>query len=184
MYRYPEKAKSVIANMLEEMEAKDVIEPFTAAWLSPIILVRKPDNSQRTCLDYRGVNTHLQTDIHPLPKLEELVESASGKRYYASLDMKDAYYQVELDEESRDLTTFSDGVSLYRFKRLPFGLSCSPAIFSRVMGNILTPLIKKGWVKNHLDDIIVRAPSSQTLIQRLEELFKLFAEKGVKLNVK
>ena len=112
------------------------------------------------------------------------MESASGKRYYASLDMKDAYYQVELDEESRDLTTFSDGVSLYRFKRLPFGLSCSPAIFSRVMGNILTPLIKKGWVKNYLDDIVVWAPSFQTLIQRLEELFKLFAEKGVKLNVK
>ena len=110
------------------------------------------------CLDYRKVNTHLQVDIHLLPLLEEMVENAAGNHYYASLDMKDAYYQVELDEESRDLTTFSDGVSLYRFKRLPFGLSCSPAIFSRTMGNILAPLIKLGWVKNYLDDIVVWAP--------------------------
>lgn len=184
MYRYPEKAKKIIAEMLEDMESKNIIESSTAAWLSPIVLVRKPDNSQRMCLDYRKVNTHLQIDIHPLPKLEELVESASGNQYYASLDMKDAYYQVELDEDSRDLTTFSDGVSLYRFKRLPFGLSCSPAIFSRVIGNILAPLVKKGWVKNYLDDIVVWAPSFDELVERLEELFRLFADKGVKLNVK
>ena len=184
LYRYPERAKELIANMLTEMEEKDIIEQSSAAWLSPIVLVRKPDNSQRMCLDYRKVNTHLQTDIHPLPRLEELVESASGNEYYASLDMKDAYYQVELDEESRDLTTFSDGISLYRFKRLPFGLSCSPAIFTRVIGNVLAPLVKKGWVKNYLDDVVVWAPTFALLTQRLEELFKLFIEQGVKLNVK
>ncbi|XP_076037035.1 uncharacterized protein LOC143022621 [Oratosquilla oratoria] len=47
MYRYPEKAKQIISDLLEDMEAKDIIEPSTAAWLSPIVLVRKPDNSQR-----------------------------------------------------------------------------------------------------------------------------------------
>ena len=135
------------------------------------------------CLDYRKVDTHLQTDIYPLPRLEELVESASGNQYYASLDMKEAYYQVELSEESRDLTTLSDVVSLYRFKRLPFGLSCSPTIFSVITGNVLAPLIKKGWVKSYLDDV-VWAPSFKVLVQRLEELFKLLTEKGVKLNVK
>ncbi len=83
------------------------------------------------CLDYRGVNKHLATDIYPLPRLEELVEMASGNKYYATLDLKEAYFQVELEENSRDLTTFSDGVSLHRFKRLPFGLSCSPTIFFR-----------------------------------------------------
>ncbi len=79
------------------------------------------------CLDYRGVNKTLAMDIYPLLRLEELVEMASGNKFYATLDLKDAYFQVMLDEDSRDLTTFSDGVSLYRFKRLPFGLSCSPA---------------------------------------------------------
>ncbi|XP_076061233.1 uncharacterized protein LOC143037014 [Oratosquilla oratoria] len=57
MYRYPEKAEQIISDLLEDMEAKDIIEPSTAAWLSPIVLVRKPDNSQRMCLDYRKVNT-------------------------------------------------------------------------------------------------------------------------------
>ncbi len=76
------------------MEEKGVIEPSTAAWLSPIVLVSKPDGSKRMCLDYRGVNKHLATDIYPLPRLEELVEMASGNKYYATLDLKEAYFQV------------------------------------------------------------------------------------------
>ncbi len=95
------------------------------------------------CLDYREVNSHLTTDIYPLPRLEELVETALGNQYYATLNLKDAYFQVMLGEESRDVTTFSGGVSLYKFKRLPFGLNCSPAIFSRQMATTLSPLLSK-----------------------------------------
>ncbi len=111
-YRYLEKAKEIIADLLQDMEARDIIEPSTAAWLSPIVLVTKPDGSKRMCLDYREVNSHLTTDIYPLPRLEELVETASGNKYYATLDLKDACFQVMLDEESRDVNAFSDGVSL------------------------------------------------------------------------
>ncbi len=70
-YRYPEKAKAIIADLLKDMEERDIIEPSTAAWLSPIVLVNKPDSSKRMCLDYRGVNKHLAVDIYPLPRLEE-----------------------------------------------------------------------------------------------------------------
>ncbi len=94
------------------------------------------------CPDYRKVNQQLLVDIHPLPILDELVETVAGNKHYATLDMKDAYYQVMLDEESRDLTTFSEGVALYRFKRLPLGLSCSAAIFARQLAKVLAPLVK------------------------------------------
>ncbi len=100
------------------------------AWLSPIVLVNKPSGEKRMCLEYRKVNKQLVTDVHPLPNLEELLENVAGNQYYATLDLNDAYFQVMLDEESRNLTTFSEGISLYIFKRLPFGLSCSPSIFA------------------------------------------------------
>ncbi len=135
------------------------------------------------CLDYRRVNQHLSVDIHPLPKLDKLVESAAGNNYYATLDMKDAYYQVMLDEESRDLTTFSEGVALYRFKRLPFGLSCSAAIFARQLAKVLAPLLKENWIRSYLDDIIIYAPTYNTLLQRLDKLFKHMTEVGIKLNL-
>ncbi len=94
------------------------------------------------CLDYRKVNKQLTIDIHSLPNLEELVERVAGNQYYATLDLKDAYYHVLLDEESRDLTTFFEGINLYRFKRLPFGLSCSASVFIRQLQDALAPLFR------------------------------------------
>ncbi len=108
IYRYPEKAKEIIASILKESEERDIIEKSTAAWLSPIVLVNKPSGDKQMC----KVNKLLTTDILPLPNLEELIEQVAGNQYYSTLDLKEAYYQVMLDEESRDLTTFSEGISL------------------------------------------------------------------------
>lgn len=135
------------------------------------------------CLDYRKVNQQLVTDIHPLPNLEELVENSSGNEYYATLDLKDAYYQVMLDEASRDLTTFSEGISLYRFKRLPFGLSCSASIFARQLHGALAPSLKQGWVESYLDDDMVCAPDYESLLQRLRKTFCHMKEVAIKLNL-
>ncbi len=68
------------------MEDRDIIERFTAAWLSPIVLVNEPDGSKRICLDCRHVNKHLATDVYPLPRLEEVVEQTAGHPYFVTLD--------------------------------------------------------------------------------------------------
>ncbi len=183
VYRYPERAKRLIADMLQNMDDQEIIERSTAAWLSPIVLVNKPDGSKRMCLDFRHVNKHLAIDIYPLPQLEELVEQAAGHPYYITLDMRETYFQILLDEESRDLTTYSEGVTLYRFRLLSLGLHCSPDIFSRRMASMLAPLPKQGLVKNYLDDPILRAPNFPELLARLSKLFQLLTENGVKLNL-
>ncbi len=92
--------------------------------------------------------------------------------------MREAYFQI-----GRDLTAFSDGVTLYRFRRLPFGLSCSPAIFTRHMATLLSTLLKEGWIKNYLDDLIIWAPDISLPTQRLRKTFTLLKENGVKLNL-
>ncbi|CAL4235800.1 unnamed protein product, partial [Meganyctiphanes norvegica] len=124
-FRHPERAKEIILNLVEDMSSKDVIEPSTASWLSPVVLVSKQNSvSKRFCIDFRRVNLQLRVDLGVLPRLDDLIEAAAGHRYYVTVDLKEAYYQVLLDEASRDITTFSDGCTLFRFKRLPFGLSC------------------------------------------------------------
>ncbi len=173
----------MIAEMLQDMEDRQIIEKSTSAWLSPIVLVKKSDGSKQMCLDYSHVDKHLATDIYPLPRLEELVDHAAGHNFYATLDMHEAYFQIILDENSRDLTAFSDGLTLYRFRRLSFGLSWSPAIFTCHMATLLSPLLKEGWIKNYLDDLIIWAPDLSSLTQRLRKTFTLLWENGVKLNL-
>ena len=183
-FRHPEKAKEIILNLVDDMKEKDVIEPSNSAWLSPIVLVSKPNSStKRFCIDFRRVNTQLRVDLGVLPKLDELVEAAAGHRYYITVDLKEAYYQVVLDEESRDITTFSDGCNLYRFKRLPYGLSSSSAVFSRALAIVLAPLAREKWIKSYLDDIILWAEDFDTLIVRMEKVFERFETMGLKLNL-
>ncbi len=88
-----------------------------------------------------------------------------------------------LDEENRDLTTFSEGISLYGFKRLPFGPSCSASIFVRQLQGALAPVLKQGWVKSYLDDVIVCAPNFDCLLQRLGQVFEQMEAVGIKLNL-
>ena len=112
-----------------------------------------------------------------------MVENASGQEFCATPDLKDAYCQVVSQESSTNITTFTDGVTLYRFKHLPFGLSSSPAIFSRIMNNLLVYLSKQVWVKNYLHDGIVWVPSFEELVQYIDEPLHHFYIYGVKLNV-
>ncbi len=162
MYQYPEQARDIISSMLSDMEDQEC---------------------KRMCLDYRHVKKHLTTDINLLPRLAELIVQAANHKYCVTLDMKDAYIQILLDPKNRDLTTFNDGVSLCKFRRLPFGLNYSLAIFSRCMAAILAPLLKEGWLRNYLDDLILWESDFDVLLERVKRLFTLLIEYGLKLNL-
>lgn len=94
-----------------------------------MIVFRLPKDKQETTRRHPSTTT-----------FRRVVEIASGSEFCVTLDLSEAYHQVVLESESRDLTTFSDGTALYRFKILPFGLNCSPAIFSGQIANVLATL--------------------------------------------
>ena len=183
-FRHPEKAKEIILNLVDDMRNKDVIEPSTASWLSPVVLVSKNNTTtKRFCVDFRRVNAQLRCDLGVLPRLDELIEAAAGHRYYVTIDLKEAYYQVVLDEISRDITTFSDGCNLYIFKRLPYGLSSSAAVFSRALAEVLASLARENWIRSYLDDIIIWAEDFLSLLDRMEKVFDRCETMGLKLNL-
>ncbi len=158
--------------MLQDMEKRKIIESSTAAWLSPIAIVSKPDGSKRMGLDYRHVNKHL-TAASPARRIS----------WANTLDMKDAYFQIPLDEECRDLITFSDGVTLYWLRRLPFALNCSSATFSRRTASLFNLQLKEVWIKYHFHDLILMVPNIITLLESLEQLLYLLIQNGIKLNL-
>ncbi len=134
-------------------------------------------------VNYRHVNKPLATDVYSLLRLEELVDQAAGHNSYATLDIRVFYFQIILDGNSRDFTASSDEVTLFRFRRLTFGQSCSPAIFTRHMAVLLSPLLKESWIKNYLDDLIIWVPDFTSLTQRLRKKFTLLEENDDKLNL-
>ncbi|GBN99368.1 Transposon Ty3-I Gag-Pol polyprotein [Araneus ventricosus] len=100
-------------------------------WVSNLIVVEKTDGSIRLCLDPKDLNKVIKRDYVLIPKIEELVPNLTNKKVFSVLDFKDGFFQIELDDKSSDLCTFSSPFGCYKFLRLPMGLSCAPEIFPK-----------------------------------------------------
>ena len=84
--------------------------------------VVKQDSTIRLCGDYRiTINKAAKVDAYPLPRVEELFAALSGGKYFTKLDMSQAYLQLQLDEQARELVTINTHRGLYQYTRLPFG---------------------------------------------------------------
>ena len=108
------------------------------------MVVRKPNGRNQLCGDFKvTVNPVLKTDIYPLPKPEELFHALNGGSKFSKLDLAEAYLQIELDEEPGKMVVINTHRSLYRYECLPFGLSCAPAIFQKIIDQIIADI--PGW---------------------------------------
>ncbi|XP_055604219.1 uncharacterized protein K02A2.6-like [Uranotaenia lowii] len=152
--RIPIPLEEAANRKLEQLLVKDIIEvkQGPASWVSPLVVVGKSNGEPRICLDLRRVNEAVLRERHPMPVVDEYLARLGKGKYWSKLDIKEAFLQVELAEESRDVTVFITNKGLFRFKRLPFGLVTAPELFQKVMDQILAGCEGTYW---YLDDVIV-----------------------------
>ena len=86
------------------MMGSNVIRHSTSPWAAPVILVEKKGGEQRFCLDYRKLNSLTKKDSFPLPRLDDTLNSLYGKKFFTTLDLASGYWQIELDESSKEKT--------------------------------------------------------------------------------
>ena len=85
-----------------------------------MVLVRKKDGSLRFCIDSRHLNAQTKKDTYPLPRMQETMESMVGTQHFSCMDLKSGFWQVKMDEESRQYTAFTVGsMGIYEFLRMP-----------------------------------------------------------------
>lgn len=168
---------------VKEMFQSGIIEPSTGPWCSPIVLVRKKDGSTRFCVDYRKLNSLTKKDAYPLPRLDATLDHLAGSTWFSTLDLKSGYWQVEIDELSKEKTAFSVGKGLWQFRVMPFGLCNAPATFQRLMEAVLSELpLQTALV--YIDDILVHAKDFEQEVTNLEVVFQRLRDANLKLNPK
>lgn len=167
---------------LNKLLSQGIVERSESPWSSPIILVKKKDQTYRFCVDYRKLNMVTERDAYPLPYISSTLDKLRDARYLSSLDIKTAYFQVPLAESSRPLTAFTvPNRGLFQFKRLPMGLANSPATFQRLIDRILGPELEP-YVFVYLDDIIVVTQTFEKHIEMLTEVFKRLKKANLTLS--
>ena len=138
----PYALKSRVEQALENLVSKGVLEAVQLSeWAAPIVPVVKRDGSIRVCGDYKlTLNQVAQVDTYPLPLIQDIFASLANGKSFTKLDLAHAYQQLILDDDSRPYTTINTHRGLFRYTRLPFGVSAAPAIFQRTMESLLAGL--------------------------------------------
>ena len=177
----PFALKPAVEKVLEQWVDKGVIKPVnTSEWATPLVIVPKPNGEIRLCCDYK-VTVNPQLDIHqyPLPRPDELFSVLNGGEKFSKLDLKDAYLQLMLDEESKKCLTICTHKGMFQFARLPFGVASAPAIFQQTMEEVLQGI---EGVAVYLDDILITAPNEAEHLKRIERVLERLQTNGLRVK--
>lgn len=181
--RYSEFENEEIEKQVAEWLNKGIVRTSSSPWRSPLVVVSKKDGGKRICNDYRKLNSITKKDGYPLAWIEEIFDALAGATIFSKMDAKSGYHQIDLAERDKEKTAFSCKLGTFEYNKMPFGLVNAPAIFQRVMDNILKPYLWK-FVVVYLDDIIVYSRTPQEHEAHLKTVKDLLNRKGLVLNDK
>ena len=128
--RLPFNQRDMFQKMLQGMLRQGIVEPSGGAWASPIVLVKKKDGFFRFCVDFRRLNSVTKKDVHPLPRIDDALDTLAGSKWFSTLDLASGYWQVEMDPADREKTAFITPFGLHQFRVMPFGLTNAPSTSS------------------------------------------------------
>lgn len=173
--------KEMVSTALDKLVKEGVLEPLSCSeWAAPIVPVLKADQkSVRICGDFKELNKHVHCDRYPLPRIEELLSGLGKGKIFSKIDLQNAYLQLAVEDKSQEYLVINTPKGLFKYKRLPFGLSSSPGIFQRFMSQLFD---KMEGVAAYLDDIIVCGSSKEEHNERLIKVLQILQDHNVKIN--
>ena len=179
---------SYLVEALHQLIDKNTVElvhnQTSLGFFNRLFLVPKPNNKWRPISDLSKLNLFLKTEKFKMETPETIRTSLQQGEWVTSIDFKDAYFHIPIQEQSRKYLRFHVQGRTYQFKALPFGLSTAPFEFTVVAKEVKLMAIHKGIrIHQYLDDWLVRARSHQAYLQHTQELVRLCQNLGWLVNL-
>ncbi|KAJ9678155.1 hypothetical protein PVL29_022905 [Vitis rotundifolia] len=195
----PHLQEVVRAEVLKLLQAGIIYPISDSPWVSPTQVVPKKSgitiiqnekgeeiatrltSGWRVCIDYRKLNAVTRKDHFPLPFIDQVLERVSGHPFYCFSDGYSGYFQIEIDVEDQEKTTFTCPFGTYAYRRMPFGLCNAPATFQRCMLSIFSDIVER-IMEVFMDDITVYGGTFEECLVNLEAVLNRCIEKDLVLN--
>ncbi|GKC45408.1 reverse transcriptase domain-containing protein [Tanacetum coccineum] len=194
------KIHEVIKKEVIKLLDAGMIYPISdSPWVSPIHCVPKKggitvvaneDNELiptrlvtgwRVCIDYRKLNEATRKDHFPLPFMDQMLERLAGNEFYCFLDGFSGYFQIPIDPQDQEKTTFTCPYGTFAYRRMPFGLCNAPGTFQRCMMAIFHDMIEK-TIEVFMDDFLVFRDSFASCLSNLDKMLKRCEDTNLVLN--
>ena len=179
-YRLNPRKKHQVQTELQYMLDCGIVEPSQSCWSSPVVLVPKPDGSQRFCIDYRKVNAVTKPDSFPLPRIEDCIDQVGSAKFITKLDLMKRYWQVPLSRRAKEVSVFVTPQGLFQCRVMPFGMRNAPATFQRLMTDVIAGLDN---VVVYIDDILVFSNTWSDHLAYMRDLFDRLTKAGLVVNL-
>lgn len=158
-------------------------QPIEGQFLSDIFLVPKPNGKFRFILNLKKLNKFIETVHFKIEDLRTAIKLITRDCYMTKIDLKDAYYLIQIHPNSKKYLRFQFEQQLYEFNVLPFGLSTAPYIFTKVMKPIVRLLRSAGLIStNYLDDYWLMGHSYEDCLYNTMQTRKLITSLGFIIN--
>jgi len=147
-----------------------------------IVPVPKKDGSVRICGDYKGtVNPELQAEQYSLPRIEDtcIFAKLSGGQKFSKIDLRHAYHQLEMEEDSKKYHTINTHMGLFQYNRLVFGITSVPAIWQHTIDQVLEGT---SGTSSILDDMIITGKDDAEHLANLQEVLRRLQLHGLRAN--
>ncbi|GJR64616.1 reverse transcriptase domain-containing protein [Tanacetum coccineum] len=135
----------------------------------------------RVCIDYRKLNEATQKDHFPLSFMDQMIERLAGNEFYCFLDGFLGYFQILIDPQDQEKTTFTYLYGTFAYRRMPFGLCNAPDTFQRCMMAIFHDMIEKN-MEVFMDDFSIFGDSFDLCLSNLEKMLKRCEDTNLVLN--
>src|ERR1041384_3075149 len=133
----PEK-QEFLKKELDMLMNKGLIRESFSPWAcSPLIVPKKGPKKWRFCVDYRPLNKVTKESSNPILRIDQILESFVGAKWFSNLDMFSGYWQIAMAEKDKEKTAFVTLYGTYEYNVMPFGLNTAPSTFQGLMNKIL-----------------------------------------------
>ena len=183
-YRCTIEDKREIESQIEKLLKKNLIEESYSPFAAPVTLAyKKEDNRKsRLCIDFRELNKIIVPQSQPFPLIEDLMVKTVNCKYFTTLDINSAFWSIPLKIEDRQKTAFVTQEGHFQWTSLPFGLKTAPAIFQRILSNILRKYGLTKFAVNYIDDILVFSRTFDEHMSHLSMILEAIQKEGFRIK--